>query len=133
MWKLRSSSGFMRPAIGAAISFAVVFHLLVSGLAFANAVPAADAAETFAICHGTSGDGSNGDEKPVNPLPVQAACVLCTLTHSCGVLPTVSALAVVATYSFLEETLLSDTASTGQDAWQAAQPRGPPAPASIAG
>jgi len=133
MWKLRSSLGFMRPAISAAISFAVVFHLLVSGLAFATAMPAADAAETFAICHGASGDGSNGDEKPANPLPVQPACALCTLTHSCGVLPTVSALAVVATYFFLDETLLSDTASADQDARLAAQPRGPPALASIAG
>jgi hypothetical protein len=133
MWKLRGSLGFMRPVIGAAISFAVVFHLLISGLAFANAVPAADAGETFAICHGAPGDGSNGDEKPVNPLPMQPACVLCTLTHSCGILPTVSAVAVVATYSFLDATLLSDTASAGQDAPQAAQPRGPPAPASIAG
>jgi hypothetical protein len=133
MSKLRGFLGFMRPWVGAATTLAVVFHLLVSGLALARAVPSTGASDTFAICHGAPGEGSGGDEMPAKPLQSQAPCILCTFNHSCAVLPTVSAVVIIAAYLFLDEVPFSEVSSADLNVPRAAQPRGPPAPASIAG
>jgi hypothetical protein len=133
MSKLRGCLGFLRPWVGAATTLALVFHLLVSGLALARAVPSAGASDTFAICHGAPGDVSGGDEVPAKPLPSQAPCILCTFSHSCAVLPAVSAVVVLAAYLFLDELPVSELGVADLNVPRAAQPRGPPAPAIIAG
>jgi hypothetical protein len=133
MSKLRGHGAFVRQCISAASTLALVLHLLLSGLALARAVPAVDAPDAFTICHGAGGISAGGEEAPANPLPAQSPCILCTLSHSCAVLPNVSVFVVLGAFSFLDTLALFDFGSPGLDAPRAAQPRGPPHHASIAG
>jgi hypothetical protein len=116
----------VRSWIGAATAFVFALHLLLSGLAIARFASITASTDVFAICHGAGSDGAEEPTAPNKKLPPQGPCILCTLSHACGILPSASAVVTLDAIALPEAFPLSDLGVIAPKTYRAARPRGPP-------
>ena len=89
MFRARRYQRGLRQWIAAAVAFGFALHALLIPLANGKPLPweAGANGALFVICHGAGGNPGADQEQPTQQPLQDSHCVICTLAHSCALLP----------------------------------------------
>jgi hypothetical protein len=124
----------LRRWIAAAAAFTLTLHVLLSPLTIGKPAPWQVGAngDVFVICHGAGANSDADQDGPIKQPPQDAHCVLCTLAHSCALLPAAAVVVSLEPGTFSRLAVLFQSQVTEHRSPTGEYPRGPPTHVHIA-